>query len=73
MRGYDGSYLVGSLSAVEHVLVSSHLPYRCDNLGVAAVPGQHRHRTKPHPFLVGSVCVCVCVCVCEDVSRTWQL
>ena len=57
MRGYDGSYLVGSLSVVEHVLVSSHLPYRRDNLGVAAVPGQHRHRTNPHPFLVRSVCV----------------
>ena len=61
--GCDGSYFVGSLRAVEHVLVSGHLPYRRDNLGVAAIPGQHCHRTKPHPFLVGSVCVCVCVCV----------
>ena len=62
--GCGGSYLHGSLCAVEHVLVSGHLPYRLDNLEVAAVPGQHRHRTKSNSFLVRSVCVCVCVCVC---------
>jgi hypothetical protein len=36
------------------MLVSSHLPYRHDNLGVGSMPGVHYYRAKSHPLLAGS-------------------
>ena len=46
-----GSYSACSLGAMEHVLITCHLPYRHDNLTIASIPGMDRDGTKT-AFLV---------------------
>ena len=42
----EGAHSTSPLGAIEHVLVSCHLPYCHDNLGTGAIPGIHRHRAQ---------------------------